>query len=28
MQVQDDEQLDSAFLALADPIRRRIISRL
>ena len=25
---RDDEQLDSAFLALADPVRRRIISRL
>jgi DNA-binding transcriptional ArsR family regulator len=24
----DDDQLDSAFLALADPVRRRIISRL
>jgi DNA-binding transcriptional ArsR family regulator len=24
----DDDQLDMAFLALADPIRRRIISRL
>ena len=24
----DDEQLDAAFLALADPVRRRIISRL
>jgi DNA-binding transcriptional ArsR family regulator len=24
----DDDQLDTAFLALADPIRRRIISRL
>lgn len=25
---RDDDQLDSAFLALADPVRRRIISRL
>ncbi len=28
MQVRDDEMLDSAFLALADPVRRRIIARL
>lgn len=26
--VHDDDQLDSAFLALADPVRRRIIARL
>jgi DNA-binding transcriptional ArsR family regulator len=28
VQPNDDENLDSAFLALADPVRRRIISRL
>ena len=28
MDERDDEQLDSAFLALADPVRHRIISRL
>jgi DNA-binding transcriptional ArsR family regulator len=28
VQLNDDEILDAAFLALADPVRRRIISRL
>ncbi|QCO97124.1 helix-turn-helix transcriptional regulator [Arthrobacter sp. 24S4-2] len=28
MDIGDDELLDAAFLALADPVRRRIISRL
>ena len=28
MDARDDELLDSAFLALADPVRRRIIARL
>jgi DNA-binding transcriptional ArsR family regulator len=28
VQLNDDEHLDAAFLALADPVRRRIISRL
>ncbi|MBT2535242.1 helix-turn-helix transcriptional regulator [Arthrobacter sp. ISL-69] len=28
MDTGDDELLDAAFLALADPVRRRIISRL
>jgi len=28
VEVRDDEMLDSAFLALADPVRRRIIARL
>lgn len=28
METRDDELLDMAFLALADPVRRRIIARL
>ncbi|WP_144673079.1 helix-turn-helix transcriptional regulator [Arthrobacter sp. U41] len=28
VQLRDDEMLDLAFLALADPVRRRIIARL
>ena len=28
MEARDDSELDAAFLALADPVRRRIIARL
>lgn len=28
MEARDDAELDAAFLALADPVRRRIIARL